>query len=53
MYVVAIWACEVTEILTQRITEYLLCEEYSDIASLTRNQITDMEMTVAVVYNIF
>ena len=49
---VACWACDVTEILTQRSTED---EDYSDLTSPTSNHthIPDIDMAVSVVYDIF
>ena len=52
---VASWACEVTEILTQRSTEeaYVLCGDYSDLTSPTSNQIPDIHIAVSVVHDTF
>ena len=52
---VASWACEVTEILTQKaLKTTLLCEDYSnhgDLTSPTSNKILDMHKTVSVIYD--
>ena len=54
MYMVASWACEVTEILTQRSSEEaLLCEDYSDLISPTSNQTPYIDIAVSVVYDTF
>ena len=51
---VASWACEVTEILTQRSTEEnLLCEDYSDLTSPISHKIPDMHTAVSVVYDTY
>ena len=52
IYNVASWACEVIEILTQRITEFetFLCEDYSDLTSPASNHIPDIDIAVSVVY---
>ena len=51
---VACWACEVTEILTQRSTQRsLLCEDYRDLTSPTSSQTPDMHIAVSVVYDTF
>ena len=53
---VASWACEVTEILTQKaLKKPLVCEDYSDLTSPTTcsNQIPDIDIAVSVVYDIF
>ena len=53
MYMVASWACEVTEILTQRSTEGISCVFCSDITIPTSNKIPDMHMAVSIVYDTF
>ena len=54
MYIVASWACEITEILTQETLEKpLLCEDYSDLTSPNSNKIPDIHITVFVVYDTF
>ena len=51
---VASWACEVTEILTQRSTDVdFFCEDYNDLTSPTSNQIPDIHIAVSVVYGTF
>ena len=50
-YLVASWASEVTEIVTQRSTEVCLCKGYSDLTSPTSNQIPNIHNTVSVVYD--
>ena len=49
---VASWACEVTEILTQRSTEEAsLCEVYRDLTSPPSNNMPDIQPTVCFVYD--
>ena len=53
---VASWACEVTEIITQRsanIRKPLLCEGYGDHTGPSSNQIPDVHIAVSVVYDTF
>ena len=51
MYLVAIWACEVTEILTQKKLPHKFY--YNDLTSPTSNQIPDIHIAVSVVYDTF
>ena len=53
MYMVARWACEVTEILTQRTEEASFCKDYSDFTSPTSNQLPDIHIAISVVYDTF
>ena len=56
MKMVASWACEVTEIITQRSSDSkkpLLFADYSDLTSPTSNKILDIDITVSVVYDSF
>ena len=49
MYMVASWACEVTEILKQRSTEETSCLRITvDLTSPTSNHIPDIDIPVSV-----
>ena len=51
---VASWACEVIEILTQRMKKTIsciLCEDYGDHTNQASNHIPDLGITVSVTYD--
>ena len=50
---VASWACEVTEIHTQKLKKSLLCDDYSDLTCPTSNhvQLQDICIAVSVAYD--
>ena len=52
MYIVASWTCEITEILTQRSTEYAsFCKDNNNLTSPTSNQMPYTHIVVSVIYD--
>ena len=49
MYMVVSWACEVTQILTQKKLPHRCY--YNDLTSPTSNQMPDIHIAVSVVYD--